>query len=193
MAEETKEIIKPKKKERRAVAFDLIQKTNRENPAPEDLDRLRKEFDEVPELYRNVGNSANTIIHRILDDLSGKSAFVREATERYMSEMKTELGFHTSTFVEKMLINEILMRWLRLQVIENDHKSLTYQSHTLTEGMYYEKRLHMAQKRYLRAMETLVRVRQMIAGTQAKGAQMFKNLLTGQSGQDSKIQAENPP
>ncbi|MGI8470064.1 MAG: hypothetical protein ACR2N3_16615 [Pyrinomonadaceae bacterium] len=51
------------------------------------------------------------------------------------------------------------------------------ESHALAIGIYYDKRLHLAQKRYLRAIETLAKVRWMIANTQAKGAEMFKNLM----------------
>jgi hypothetical protein len=66
--------------------------------------------------------------------------------------MKTELGYQTSTFVEKMLIDEIIMRWLRLQNMEIYHKNATSQSHTLEQGMYVDKRLDLAQKRFLRSI-----------------------------------------
>jgi hypothetical protein len=102
----------------------------------------------------------------------------QECAEMYIEEMKSELGYQSSTFIEKMLIDEIVMRWLRLQVMEGDHKNATYKSHSLAEGMYYEKRLHLAQKRFLRSIDTLGKVRRMIAQTQAKGAEMFKNLMS---------------
>ena len=82
-----------------------------------------------------------------------------------------------------MLIDKIVMRWFRLQVMENDHKSATYAEHTFRKGLYYDKRLHLSQARYLKAIETLAKVRKMIAVTQAKGAEMFKNLMEGESKQ----------
>jgi len=44
--------------------------------------------------------------------------------------------------------------------------------------MYVDKRLDMAQTRFLQSINTLAKVRKMIAQTQAKGAEMFKNLMT---------------
>ena len=117
------------------------------------------------------------IFNSILESAAGESEFGRETMRRYVENMKAELGFHTSTFVERMLIDEIAMRWLRLQVMENDHKSATYRDHRFSEGMYYDKRLHLAQSRYLKAVEALAKVRKMIAQTQAKGAAMFKDLM----------------
>lgn len=46
------------------------------------------------------------------------------------------------------------------------------------QRMYVDKRLDLAQKRFLRSINTLAKVRKMIAQTQAKGAEMFKNLIT---------------
>lgn len=73
------------------------------------------------------------------------------------------------------------MRWLRLSVMDSTLKNVTSQSHTRESGMYAEQRLHLAQKRYLRAIETLAKVRKMIAQTQAKSAKMFKNLMSNDS------------
>lgn len=157
----------------------LVKRTNKEHPKPEDLRELRKAFDDDPTLALQIGNFNQIIFDSILEQLAGESALGREAANRHVGNMRIELGYNSSTFVEKMLIDEILMRWLRLQVIENDHKNTTYKSHTLTEGIYMDKRLHLAQNRFLRSIETLAKVRKMIANAQAKGAEMFKNLMSG--------------
>lgn len=155
----------------------LVKRTNKENPKPEDLRELRKAFDDDPTLALQIGNFNRIVFDSILEQFAGASAFGREAAHRHIGNMRIELGFNSSTFVEKMLIDEILMRWLRLSAMENDHKSATCKEHRFAEGMYYEKRLHLAQKRYLHSIETLAKVRKMIAQTQAKGAEMFKNLM----------------
>ncbi len=129
-------------------------------------------------LYRDNGNVQNQVFLGIFNQVSKHSAFFRECSEKYIEEMKAELGYHSSTFVEKMLIDEIVMRWLRLQLMENDHNKKLNESHTLAIGIHFDKRLHLAQKRYLRSIETLAKVRKMLAQTQAKGAEMFKNLMT---------------
>ncbi len=156
----------------------LVERIDKGNPKPEDLKALSTELDKYPEFYRSAGNLQSNVFSEILREVVS-SNFARECAERYIEEMKIELGYKDSTFVEKMLIDEIIMRWLRLQSAETGHKHATSQSHTIETGMYHEKRLDMAQKRFLRSINTLARVRKMIAQTQAKGAEMFKNLMSG--------------
>ena len=130
----------------------LIPLTNKENPKPEDIAELRHVFKEFPEFALDVGNIQKIIFGNILESFVGGSALRREAAEIFVKKMKDELGYSYSTFLEQMLIDEIVMRWLRLSVMENDHKNATYESHTFTKGLYYDKRLDIAQKRYLRAV-----------------------------------------
>lgn len=158
----------------------LMKRTDKESPRTEDLQSLRNFFDGDPQIALQIGNTSRTVFNEILQTAVGKSAFTREATERYIKNMKTELGYFspTITFVEKMLIDEIIMRWLRLQLMENSHFNSTTGQHSMREGEYCEKRLHLTQKRYLQALETLAKVRKLIAQTQAKGARMLKDLVT---------------
>lgn len=157
----------------------LVARTDKENPKPEDLVLLRNLFDAAPSLALSMGNLQHSIFKAILGKAVGHSAFGREATTRYIEQMKVELGYAASSFVEKMLIDEIVLRWLRLQVADNDHKNIIYKEHTVQTGMYVEKQLYLTQKRFLQSIETLIKVRKMLAATQAKGAEMFKNLMKG--------------
>ena len=163
----------------------LVERTNKENPKEKDMQELKAYFDNDPAIALHIGNINKTVFDSILETLVGESALRREAMQRYISNMESELGYHTSTFVERMLIDEIVMRWIRLQVMENDHKVNTYAEHTFRKGLYYDKRLHLAQARYLKAIATLAKVRKMIAATQAKGAEMFKNLITKEDKKDT--------
>ncbi len=155
----------------------LVARIDKGNPKPEDLKLLRQEIDDKPELFRIAGNLQRNVFLEIFNECVS-STFLKECAERYIKEMKIELGYKDSTFVEKMLIDEIIMRWLRLQNMEIYHKNATSKSHTLEQGIYVDKRLDLAQKRFLRSINTLAKVRKMIAQTQAKGAEMFKNLIT---------------
>lgn len=158
----------------------LVARIDKGNPKPEDLKLLRQEMDDKPEVFRSIGNIQRNVFSEIFREVI-ISAFQRECAERYIEEMKIELGYQNSTFVERMLIDEIVMRWLRLQNMEIYHKNATSISHNTEQGMYVEKRLDMAQKRFLRSINTLAKVRKMIAQTQAKGAEMFKNLMSESS------------
>ncbi len=163
----------------------IVARTDKENPKPEDLEALKTFFDKEPWAALQIGNMRRNVFNTVLSAAVGKSAFGREATERYVKKMKTEMGYETSSFVEQMLIDEIIMCWLRLQVMEQSHLSSTTGQHSMKEGEYCERRLHLTHKRYLQSIETLAKVRKMIAITQAKGAEMFKNLVEAKDKQDS--------
>lgn len=159
----------------------LVARTDKTDPKPEDLQELKQFFDEFPGIALKIGNIRRHIFDQILDAATWKSAYMREAAERHIRKMKLEMGYNNSSFVEKLLIEEIILRWLRLQVVEWMHHNSTTGSHDMDEGIYCEKRLHLTQKRYLTAIESLAKVRKMIAHTQAYGARMFKDLVDAKS------------
>lgn len=163
----------------------LAERTDKPNPKESDLAELRKELEAVPNFEETFDNLTQLMTTEILRGFTGKSAFHYEIAARQIDGMKKELGYQLSTFIEKMLIDEVVMRWLRLQVMDNDHKSATYREHSFREGLYYDKRLHLAQKRYLKAIETLTKVRKMLVETQAEGAKMHKRLVS--KGQESHL------
>jgi len=74
----------------------------------------------------------------------------------------------TQTFtLEQLLIQHAALCWLRLTLAELSYSSSMKGSITLTLGLYLEKRLSMAQKRFTRACETLARVRKLSRNTPA--------------------------
>jgi len=63
--------------------------------------------------------------------------------------------------LEQMLIEEVLLCWLRLIIWEYKLTELDIEGMTLTKAEFWDKRLSGAQRRYLRACETLARVRRL--------------------------------
>lgn len=154
----------------------LVARIDKDDPKPEDLKALSKEMEAKPKIYRSIGNVQQKVFDQILCGAITTTS-QREITKKYIAEMKAELGYQESSFVEKMLIEEIVTRWLRLASIEIAYQNVTNSSHSIEEGMYIEKRLDLAHKRFLRSMETLAKVRKLIGQTQAHGAKMFKDLM----------------
>jgi hypothetical protein len=167
-----------KKKTEADKAFEIVTRTNTDNPAKKDVEALEKILDENPYYIESVGNRYQLVFDRIFyNRMEGSSVLIKETTKRYIKNMKTELGYGNSTFVEKMLIDEIALRWFRLTNIEHLHHQNTCGNHTSEHGNYWDRRLTQAQNRYLKAINTLAKVRKMIAQTQAKGVKIFKDLL----------------
>jgi hypothetical protein len=63
--------------------------------------------------------------------------------------------------LEQLLIPQAALCWLKLNLVELGYSSTMRQSITLSLGLYWEKRLTAAQKRFARACETLARVRKL--------------------------------
>lgn len=155
----------------------LIAVTNKNNPKPEDLAALRKLFDEAPHFAFEIGNSQKVVFTSILSALVGSSSIRREAADVYIKKLKDDLGYQTSSFVEKMLIDEVAMRWLRHQLIESLVFQKTQTNHSLKEGEHWANYwTHRRRDIYARMKHSPKCAR--IARTQADGARMFKDLLT---------------
>jgi hypothetical protein len=73
--------------------------------------------------------------------------------------LKKDLGSDGAPMLEQLLIQHAALCWLRLNLTELGYSSAMSQSISLTLGVYWEKRLTAAQKRFTRACETLTRVR----------------------------------
>ncbi len=65
------------------------------------------------------------------------------------------------------MIQQAALCSLKLNLVELSYSSTIKQSITLTLGIFWEKRLSAAQKRFTRACETLTRVRKLSRNTPA--------------------------
>jgi hypothetical protein len=81
--------------------------------------------------------------------------------------LKKDLGYDDAALLEKLLIQQVALCWLKLNLVELTYSVTMAQSITLTLGVYWEKRLTAAQRRFTRACETLARVRKLSRNTPA--------------------------
>ncbi|HET8670642.1 MAG TPA: hypothetical protein VFM05_08480 [Candidatus Saccharimonadales bacterium] len=59
--------------------------------------------------------------------------------------------------LEKLLIQQAALCWLKLNLVELSYSGTMKQSITLTLGIYWKRRLSAAQRRFTRACETTTR------------------------------------
>lgn len=78
-----------------------------------------------------------------------------------MVKMARSMGYETAATLERLLIDEVVMTWLHLRKIQYSYHKTTAGQHRFKEGRYWESRLSAAQRRHLRAVESLARVRKM--------------------------------
>lgn len=78
--------------------------------------------------------------------------------------MRQEYGYQDAPPLERMVIEQIVICWLRLNDLEIVCASKHYESHTTESGLYWDRRLSTAQRRFTRAVESLEKIRTLAAG-----------------------------
>ena len=96
-----------------------------------------------------------------LEHSSGMTPGVAECWRDRLANMRKELAGEGPSEAESLLAQHAAMCWLRLAEVELQYTSHLAKSHTFASGVYHEKRLTLAQKRFTRACESLARVRKM--------------------------------
>lgn len=140
----------------------LLDKTNKENPLPKDVKALSDLLSEYRrlELWRDVA-SAGYLAELMVIENAHATAALKKCWKHRLQVLKKDLGSDGAPMLEQLLIQHAALCWLRLNLAELAYSTVMKQSITLTLGVYMEKRLTMAQKRFTRACETLTRVRKL--------------------------------
>lgn len=141
----------------------LLKATNTKNPSEEDKQRLREHLAENPQVWEHIADLSGKVRDSILSSLASESFLVQESYRHKLTAMRDGLGWQTSSEVEKILIEQICLNWLRLNFVEIVHREKTAAGVTIDWGIYWDKVLDSAQKRYLRACESLAKVRKLLA------------------------------
>jgi hypothetical protein len=142
----------------------IIKKVNKEAPDPKAMAELRAAMDRAPDIWRlffDVGERTT----ENLAEMCSKNGLITESIRRGCISLRADLAYDTAPPLERGLIEQVVQAWLTLQIVQQEYARTMVKSVTLKQGEYWERRLNSAQYRYLRACETLARVRKMLAPT----------------------------
>ena len=139
----------------------LIKQTNKAKPAKKDLQALRQFLRDRPELWRITGDMAEQSIRHLSNTMGENSALLRESLETGCRQLQKELGMDSDTLLEELLIQQVVMAWLRLTNIEFQYTGVTGGEQLIRRVDHWERRLNAAQRRFFRACETLARIRKL--------------------------------
>jgi len=142
----------------------VLNRCNTENPSPEDIAALRKYLRTMPELWKQYGDLASLMTSTAIEAMNAPAG-LRESVYAGRRAMRRELGYQKSPLLEQMLIDHLILCWLRLQVAEHKYTDFIKRGGAFIEAGYWEKHLSATQRRYLRAVETLARIRKMALPT----------------------------
>ena len=146
----------------------VLDKTNKEHPQPRDVKALSDLLvgNKSLELWRGIA-SAGYLAELTVIENARATAAVKECWKQRLQVLKKELGSEGAPLLEQLLIQQAALCWLKLNLVELGYSATMKQSITLTLGIYWEKRLSAAQRRFTRACETLTRVRKHSGNTPA--------------------------
>jgi len=145
----------------------LIDNAYQEKPARKDLLDLRTKLEELPTLWRAVFDMTAVIKSNLVNKTISLPA-AQMAVEKNITVLMQGMNYEDSSVLEKMLIDNVIITWLRLQWMEYQLLGFMEQQEVRMSVIeYWEKRLSVAQSRHLRACETLARVRKLLSARPA--------------------------
>jgi hypothetical protein len=160
----------------------ICKATNKANPTAEDMARLAEYFLRHPEDGDALGNLANQVELNLLE-IFKHSVIQRVTLQAYAKNMRVDLGRDTAPPLEKNLIDHVVICWLRMHIVELQVQAQN--STSLSVADFWERKLTATQKRYLRAVETLARIRKLSVNIQVNIGD--KQIINAQMGQKEDV------
>lgn len=138
----------------------LLRKTEVEKPKQGDMNALRIMLENTPGLWRAVGDLAQYSMRVVI---AGRwlSPSMRVSIDVGIRDIKQDMGYEDAPALEKMLIDQVIVSWLQLQKTQVNYESVMRNGTSIPNAGYWERRLSASHMRYLRACETLARVRKL--------------------------------
>ena len=136
----------------------LLAKTDHGNPMDKDVIELRNLLQENPVLWSHAGNLAKNAASNLINSVDATPA-LQESLKTGYRQLQVELGSENTSRVECLLIEQVVLAWMRLYIVEFKFNSTMNLLDSPKSCEYWEKRLNAAQRRFLRACTTLARIR----------------------------------
>lgn len=144
---------------------DTMKKTRGKKQSSEQLTEIEASIAKYPEAAAKLGNlSVHTqasMLKRIFGDTEN---LLKLSVLEHTNQVRRNLGYDDVGAIEKAIIDHVVVCWLRLYETESRYESLMREdSVTITRAEHWEKRLEIAQRRYLRAVESFAKVRRLLS------------------------------
>lgn len=135
-----------------------------DKPQEADLLDLRNYFREKPHLYSYLFDMVEHVRSKMTDNLFEQEA-PKMAAKANMEFIKENLGYDDAPMIEKLMIDNIVNCWFRQYWVEYQLAGFMGGDVSISVVEWWEKRLSATQRRYLRACETLARIRKITRST----------------------------
>lgn len=166
--------------EARVEIREMLARVDKERPDPAAVAKLKQMLDAAPSLLDTLGNLALVTESNLLSRSFANANSTRIAVTKYLETMRDDLGYGDADPLQRSLIAHVCMCWARLYDCELRYHMVMGESPSTTLALYWERKLSMNQRRYLRACESLARVRRLLAKPEPKPDRTAFNLLLAQ-------------
>lgn len=123
---------------------------------------LRQFFEERPELWEKTGDLAVHAELALLDLACPTSLLAREAIQRKLVELRSELAGENPTPLERLLVARIALSWLHVHLADIDLTQALSAGLSSVAISLAQKRLGTSQRNYLAAIKQLALVRKLL-------------------------------
>ena len=148
----------------------LVERANRGKANGPEIEELRRFIDEHPDIANKHCVVAYSVRLGLMRKVS-KEAGNFELFEREYEMRRDQLGWKQASPIEQLMIERIMLCWVRLLWMEHYNGSFMQPSVRMRESEYADKMLSRAYNRYVKAIESLAKLRQAEAITEAAKAQ----------------------
>ena len=143
--------------------YDLVSRTYEEKPNPKDVQKLVDWLEKSPEIWWSVFDLSfvvrTSLVIRLLPN-----RVVRSSVEKNVSEIKRGMNYDSASTLEKLLIDNVIITWLRLELLEYQEACIVKPGDVRpATADFWDKRLSASQRHHLQACETLARVRRLLS------------------------------
>ena len=118
-------------------------------------------FNSDPTVWRAAGDMVEQAARMLIGKIASTHA-IKASMTRGWEQLQLDLARPSDGELERLLVQQVVVAWLHLGYIEYQYSAMTtLEGVTIRRAEYWERRLSAAQRRYLRATETLARVRRL--------------------------------
>jgi hypothetical protein len=139
---------------------DIAKRLDDGKAKPGELTTFRADLERIPDAWRVFGDLSSNA-ERSLMKSAGLSVATSEALTAGMRQVRRNLGYEEAPALERMCIESISLSWLRLSIAECQ-AAQALGGNSIGAREHWDKMLSSAQRRHLRAVETLARVRRLL-------------------------------
>ena len=141
---------------------ELMRRVNADDADPQTVDLFQKLLSRVPSLWQKYGDMTKIAREQMLDYVTHEQA-TRMMIQRALDGHVEELGYHSATPLERLLIDHLQVCWLDFYEVKRRHAQVNAQSDNTSRYIeHWDRRLTQAQNRYLKSIDMLARIRRML-------------------------------